>query len=420
MFLKRLSLKNFQCLADIELSFESTTSKNREWTLLLGENGTGKSNLLKSIALVTAGSTALGELLGNSDTWVKFKEKSCTITAELESPKGGERKISLLLNRGDNLSKIISNNKEALRLIDDAIEDAERNYFVVAYGASRRLSNEVFSNFEKSRNGRSVNVRNLFDNASTLNPLAAWIIDLDYRSGKEGINLIKEALKDFLPGIEFHSIDKDKKQVLFQTIDGIIPLDQLSDGYQNMAAWIGDLLFRITETFKGHKKPLEARGLLLIDEIDLHLHPKWQRRLYDFISSKLPNFQVVATTHSPLTAQQVETGELFALKRNDNNAIEIIPFVGSPKSLLVNQLLMTPVFGLETDESYEVQQVKREYEELKSKGDSLNANEKEKLKAVSKKLKSKLPKREPPAASKQEMELLQKIENTLNIKKGSL
>ena len=417
MFLKKLTLNNFKCLSNIELSFEKNQTINRKWTLILGENGTGKSNILKSIALVTSGSNALGELLGNTDSWIKFNEKTCTIKAELETKRGEERIISLQFNRGDNLSKIISNNKESLHLIDDAIENADRNYFVVAYGASRRLSNEVFSNFEKSRSGRSINVRNLFDNASTLNPLTAWIIELDYRSGNEGINLVKEALKDFLPGITFHSIDKERKQVMFQTVDGLIPLDQLSDGYQNMAAWIGDLLFRITETFKDYKKPLEARGLLLIDEVDLHLHPKWQRRLLDFVGNKLPNFQVVATTHSPLTAQQADTGELFALKRNDNNVVEIIPFNGSPKSLLVNQLLMTPVFGLETDESYEVQQAKEEYEVLKSKGDSLSSGDKEKMKVVKQKLKTKLPKRTAPASSIKEIDLLERIETKLNIKK---
>lgn len=416
MFLKKLSLVNFKCLSNIELSFEKTGSKNRKWTLILGENGTGKSNILKAIALVTSGSNALGELIGNVDSWIKFNEKSCSIIAELETKKGEERKISLQFNKGDNLSKIISNNKESLHLIDAAIENADRNYFVVAYGASRRLSNDVFSNFEKSRNSRSINVRNLFDNASTLNPLTAWIIELDYRSGIEGINLVKEALHDFLPGISFNSIDKEKKQVLFQTVDGVIPLDQLSDGYQNMAAWIGDLLFRITETFKDYVKPLEARGLLLIDEVDLHLHPKWQRRLLNFVGNKLPNFQVVATTHSPLTAQQADAGELFALKRNDNDVVEIIQFVGSPKSLLVNQLLMAPVFGLETDESYEVQQAKEEYEFLKSKGDNLNKDDKEKLNVVKKKLKSKLPKREAPESSKKELELLRKIESKLNFK----
>ncbi|MFP5040530.1 AAA family ATPase [Parasediminibacterium sp. JCM 36343] len=417
MFLKKLTLHNFKCLSNIELSFEKTQTTNRKWTLILGENGTGKSNILKSIALVTLGSNALGELLGNTDSWITLNEKSCTIRAVLETKKGEERIISLQFNRGDNLSKIISNNRDSLHLIDDAIENADRNYFVVAYGASRRLSNEVFSNFEKSRNGRSINVRNLFDNASTLNPLTAWIIELDYRSGNEGINLVKEALNDFLPGIDFHSIDKEKKQVLFQTLDGIVPLDQLSDGYQNMAAWIGDLLYRITETFKDYKKPLEARGLLLIDEVDLHLHPKWQRMLLDFVGNKLPNFQVVATTHSPLTAQQADKGELFALKRNDNNVVEIIPFIGSPKSLLVNQLLMTPVFGLETDESYEVQQAKETYELLKSKDGSLNSGDKEKMKVAKQKLKTMLPKRTAPASSVKEMDLLERIETKLSIKK---
>lgn len=417
MFLRKLTLNNFKCLSNIELSFENTKSTNRKWTLILGENGTGKSNILKSIALVTSGSNALGELLGNTDSWIKSGKKSCLIVAELETKKGAERIISLRFNRGDNFSKIISNNKESLYLIDEAIENADRDYFVVAYGASRRLSNEVFSNFEKSRNGRSINVRNLFDNASTLNPLTAWIVELDYRSGNEGINLVKEALKDFLPGITFHSIDKEKKQVLFETVDGIIALDQLSDGYQNMAAWIGDLLFRITETFKDHKKPLEARGLLLIDEVDLHLHPKWQRMLLDFIDAKLPNFQVVATTHSPLTAQQANTGELFALKRNDDNVVEIVPFNGSPKSLLVNQLLMTPIFGLETDESFEIQKAKEEYEILKSKGDLMSSIDKQKMKIVKQTLKTKMPKRMPPESSKKEIELLEKIETQLNIKK---
>jgi predicted ATP-binding protein involved in virulence len=250
--------------------------------IILGENGTGKSNLLKAIALFTSGSNALGELIGNTDSWIRFKESSCSIKAILQTKKGDERVISLAINRGDKLSKIISDNLESLRLIVEAIENAERNYFVVAYGASRRLSSGSFSNFEKSRySSRSINVRNLFDNSFSLNPLTSWVIDLDYRSGEEGLKIVKDALNDFLPGTTFHSIDKDKKQVLFETVDGIIPLEQLSDGYQNMAAWIGDLLFRVTDTFKDYNKPLESRGLLLIDEIDLHLHPKWQRKLYD-------------------------------------------------------------------------------------------------------------------------------------------
>jgi len=417
MFLKHISLQNFKCLEDIQLSFTNDEDHIRKWTLILGENGTGKSNFLKAVALVTAGSNAIGQLLGDANSWIRNGADSCTINAILETKKGEERKITLRINKDSNLSEIIHLNNTALNLIDNAIDNAQRNYFVVAYGASRRLSDENSMNLEKESYGRFNNIKNLFFSSYTLNPLASWIIDIDYQSGADGIRLIKGTLNDFLPGTRFNSIDKLKKRVLFETADGIVPLEQLSDGYQNMAAWIGDLLYRVTQTFRDYKKPLEARGLLLIDEIDLHLHPKWQRKLLEFISNKLPNFQVIAATHSPLTAQQADEGELYALKRDAKTCkISIIPFIGSPKSLLVNQLLMTPIFGLETDESLEVEKTKKTYDELKSKEENLTENQQEEFEVVKKKLKQTLPQRDIPVSSDKEIDLLQRIEKQLNIR----
>lgn len=97
--------------------------------------------------------------------------------------------------------------------------------------------------------------------------------------------------------------------MIFKTPEGEVPLDDLSDGYQNVAVWVGDLLYRITSTFGDYKSPLKARGVLLIDEIDLHLHTKWQRSLLSFLKNKLPNFQLIVTTHSPMVAQQADDGD---------------------------------------------------------------------------------------------------------------
>jgi predicted ATPase len=418
MFLRKLVLQNFKCLSNLELDFEVTSTANRQWTLLLGENGTGKSNLLKAIALITCGSNALGEIIGNTDSWIALGKKSCTIRAWLTTKKGEERELALEIRRGDSLSRLIANNQQALQLIDDAIDNAERNYFTVAYGASRRLVSDnagATGYAEAGRYGSRVgNIRNLFDGGATLHPLAAWVMDLDYQDGEAGLTIIREALNSFLPGISFHSIDKRQKQVLFETSDGLVPLEQLSDGYQNMAAWIGDLLFRITETFHDRREPLHARGLLLLDEIDLHLHPKWQRLLYDFVSDKLPNFQVVATTHSALTAQQAGENELFALRRNARHVVELIPFIGSPQQLLVNQLLMSPMFGIATDESREVETAKQQYTQLKAREESLTAAEKRELAAVSRLLVETRPQRNTPLVGDPEMALLQRIEASLN------
>ena len=116
------------------------------------------------------------------------------------------------------------------------------------------------------------------------------------------MGLIRSTLADLLPDVAFRTIDKTGKTLIFDTADGPVALEDLSDGYQNVAAWVGDLLYCTTAVLDDGSEPLATPGLLLLDEIDLHLHVKWQRRLRRFIEQKLPRFQIVATTHSPMTA----------------------------------------------------------------------------------------------------------------------
>lgn len=380
MFLKKIRFINFKGFADLELSFEKADGSMRNQTLLLGENGTGKSNLLKGIALVTAGSNALSELIGNPDDWIYFGKKECTIEAVIQTRQQEERHIGLNIKRGYDLREIILHNEESLSKIDEALKHTERSYFAVGYGVSRRLnkgSGQPFSSAgqQAASPRRAQNMATLFNPDAVLQPLAEWAMDLDYRSGGSQLNVVKKALSEFLPDVNFHSIDKQNNVLLFKTKfdPKPVPLHLLSEGYQNVLSWIGDLLYRITHTFEDYKNPLATGGLLLVDEIDLHLHPKWQRVLLDFIEKKLPNFQLVATTHSPLTAQQADEGELYVLSREEKKMV-LKPFVGSPRYMLVSQLLMSPMFGLDTDESLHVERMKEEYRELKQRGTNRRSN----------------------------------------------
>lgn len=387
MFLKEIHLKNFRGLNDLSLSFVDSLEKVRNRTVIIGENGIGKTNLLKAIALVTAGSEALGDLLGSSDNWISIGADYCSIKAIIETKDLQERHITLELKKGDSLKSIFFNNS-SLNEIDEALNNTKRNYFVIGYGSSRRLNQTVdlASNKERSfRSDRSQNVSTLFNNDSNLHPLTSWAMEVDYQSNGKNLSIITDALNDLLPNVRFHTIDKLNKQLLFKIGKDIIPLNLLSDGYQNMAAWIGDLLYRITTTFKDYKNPLNTRGLLLIDEVDLHLHPKWQRLLLDYIQSKLPNMQLVATTHSALTVQQTNQGELFYLHRDDIGNPQIERFKGTPKQMLIHQLLLSPLFGLITDESMEVEQLKEEYLKLKSRK-TPTSNEKKRFSQISKTL----------------------------------
>lgn len=374
MFLKSIRLKNFRCFSDLEFSFEEGEF-NRKHTLILGQNGTGKSNLLKAIGLVTAGSNALGEILSNPESWIQYGKGFCEISAVITTADKESRVLKLIINRGDYLMEVLSRNKESLSMIDKAITHTDRNYFVIALGASRRLAGKSRSNSLENfyDNRRANNLATLFNREASLNSLENWAIDMDYRHDKKGLDIVRNSLKSFLPGVAFHSINKDTRQLVFKTVDGLITLDLLSDGYQNMASWLGDLLYRVTTAFPERNDPMKARGLILIDEIDLHLHPIWQRNLLAFFRTKLPNFQLVATTHSPITAQQAEKDELYALSR-EKGKIKLIPFIGNPSKILVNQLLMSPLFGIESDESLNVQKMKKDYTQLTKK---INPTEKE-------------------------------------------
>jgi len=387
MFLRSLKVKNLRSIGEMTIDFETGTGSNRKQTLFLGQNGTGKSSLLKAIALITSGSNALGELLGQTNDWIRNGESYCELEAVLVTKDLEQRPLRLRIDRDASLSQILTSNSETLDFLERALAHTDRNYFVVGYGASRRLNNGEHSWSSGQgiyRNNRSNNVATLFNTEAQLTSLTTWAIDLDYRSDN-AFELIRQALDDFLPHVQFSSIDKLKKQMLFETADGIVPLNQLSDGYQNMTAWIGDLLYRISYTFEDYGSPLSARGLLLIDEIDLHIHPIWQRHLLNFIKNKLPNFQIVASTHSPLTAQQAEEGELFSLQRSVSGNVQLVPFSGSPQKLLLHQLLMTDAFGLTTDESVKVEEIKNDYKSLRDKS-GLTAQEQLDLSRLSKQI----------------------------------
>ena len=380
MFLQRIELENVRSIEHLELDFKTNSAASRRWTILLGENGTGKSSVLRSIALITAGSAALSELLLKPDSWVRLGAKDCRIEADLVTADGEERRISLSWSRGQNIRDLFEQNKLKLDQLDSALAHSTRSYFTVGYGASRRLGSARFAsqNFDSNQHRRARNVATLFSNDAVMNPLDTWAMDLDYRKSKQGFEIVRETMSELLPGVKISRIDRDKRELLFETPDGELPLDQLSDGYQNMAGWCGDLLYRITETYEDYKNPLKARGLLLVDELDLHLHPVWQRLLKQFLKEKMPNLQILATTHSPLTAQEAGEDELYFLRRSSRTgASELEKYEGAPNKLFTHQVLLSPAFGFDSTNSKKVEDMRQSYEKLSKRGEKkLNKKEK--------------------------------------------
>lgn len=345
----------------------------RKWTYLLGENGTGKSSVLRSVALAMAGSDAAAELVGNPDDWIRIGCDEGRIEVEFATADGEERRAALNLSRGSSPLEFIDRNRSDLQQIDAAVAKSERNYFTVGYGVSRRpqSSRHAFGDSATFiRSHRAQAVATLFNPEVTLTSLEQWAMDLEYRRGRTGLAAVRKALNTLLPDVKFDGIDREQRRLMFETPDGKLPLGALSDGYQGMAAWCGDLLWQMTESFGDYKDPLRARGLLLIDEVDIHLHPIWQRQLVSFLQETLPNFQIIATTHSPLTIHQADEGELYVLKRDGETGAVLHAFEGAPNRLLLPQLLESPLFGLSSLDSPQVQELRDELRRLQGVGET--------------------------------------------------
>ena len=383
MFLEHLYLRNIRSIRELDLSLTDDRGKPRQWTVLLGENGTGKSTILRSIALLLAGSDALPSLIGESpDSWIRFGADSAEIRAVLSTAEDRERKIALRFERGQNIREMFKTNTDSLDALDQALKYTNRSYFTVGYGVSRRLPTSGMQTSPKGgrfSHPRANSVATLFSPDADLVSLETWATDLHYRRSDEALALVSEAMRDFLPGVEFLTIDRETRQLIFETNEGPMPLALMSDGFQNAISWCGDLLYRLTEVFEDYRNPLHARGLLLIDEIGLHLHLSWQRRLREYISVKYPNLQIVATTHSPFTAHQAGEGELFSLRRKHEpeEEIELLRFEGAPNQLLLHQLIMTPFFGLDTMNSRKWEELREEYRTLYDKEQKTAADRKE-------------------------------------------
>src|SRR5262245_37275507 len=114
---------------------------------------------------------------------------------------------------------------------------------------------------------------------------------------------------------------EDPSGVRFETPYGIVPLNGLSLGYQTTLAWITDLAIRLYDRYPDSPNPLAEPAIVLIDEIDLHLHPHWQRRLIADLTPHFPKVQFIATAHSPLMVQATIDANLAVLQQKERQVI---------------------------------------------------------------------------------------------------
>ena len=121
----------------------------------------------------------------------------------------------------------------------------------------------------------------------------------------------------------------------------------LSHGYQTLIAWMVDFASRMVDRYPDSPDPLAEPAVVLVDEIDLHLHPTWQRELIGYLTERFPNTQFIATAHSPLIVQAASDANIALLKREGDHVEIEQRRGGHSRTGAVDQILTSDLFGLE-------------------------------------------------------------------------
>lgn len=194
------------------------------------------------------------------------------------------------------------------------------------------------------------------------------MIELDYRAYRENkpairqvIDTIAEIVSEVTEGfpIRFAGIGEDDRGLFprFTTPDGPLPLNVLSQGTQSLLQWCAHLAIGYAEAYNFPRSLEDKPGILLVDEIDAHLHPSWQRRILPALSSRFPSLQIFCATHSPMTLSGVKAGQVHLLRRDAQGRLNVTrnesDIVGWTADEIYSSLLAIAPTDLRTSEKLE-------------------------------------------------------------------
>ena len=332
------------------------------WTLLLGNNGGGKSTILRAVALALAGNDPRAAAAG-----ARLLRSGETLgTIELGM---GSIRVGTSLVRDGNQVLIRSPQTTALQA---------GQILVLAFPALRGvLAAQVKGPTAMLAANPSVDdVAPLLAGTvdSRLDNLQQWVVNTALRAesapaGREMqmLQTFQQLITDMVPGggLRFARVDRKTWQVVLETDHGEVQFDSVSQGMSAILNWIGVLLQRLYDVYPHSQQPEHEAAILLVDEIDAHLHPEWQRRLVTLTRKHFPNVQVIASSHSPLLAGAVAHAELRVVARDETSG-QIRADV--PREDLSGQkaddILVSSLFSLQTTRSVEAEATIRRYFEL--------------------------------------------------------
>ena len=387
VYFTKLKLENIRSFGELQcLNLMDGEGRPAQWTLILGDNGVGKTTLLQCLARMRPKFNEPSEDDGPPSNPVEpelcREEDNSVLKGLTRSSTDGVAKIcaEIMVGRTFDGPKEQENHQITTSIkitrSEGSIEkvDPDGSYngdpvepLVLAYGAGRHMG---ITNFAKLTGSSSTD--SLFDAAAELFDAEEMLYQLDYHQLKDGPHAKKlllasltKLLAEILPalnspddidirGLRLLGSKEEDGGVWVKTPSGIVELKQLSLGYQTVVALMADIAWRMLNHYPDYENPLLEPAIVIIDEIDLHLHPKWQRTIRKHLIHHFPAVQFITTAHSPLMAQDALDTNLAVIRDQDGQAV-IESQRTAIKTWRVDQVLTSNLFGIESARPVEIE-----------------------------------------------------------------
>lgn len=329
MKINNLRLLNFRCFEEYQIELSD------RFTLLVGDNGSGKTSLLEALT-ISAGTF----FINIPNVQVSNKDRISEDDVHYELAKLGQgiikesnlkhtviaahgfidnQEISWARHRDPEASLISS--KNFIDLVEEKNQkkiDSKTFFPVIAYYGTGRLWQKIEKKEIEtlSPDSRLLGYRDCLNPASNLEQLFRWfktqeLAALQKKETRHVLEAVRRAIVEMIPGAIRTWWDVDWDEILIEAeIQGkaqTIPFHLLSDGYRNMIGMVADIAYRMATLNPQLEADVikQTEGIVLIDEIDLHLHPKWQREVVGRLLRTFPKVQFVASSHSPFIIQSL-------------------------------------------------------------------------------------------------------------------